>query len=98
MSCYNFNFLHNGSVWICFILESNQEKKLLSLLRSFFVALNSQNNFEVVANNVQFVESKRSQDNGVDVSPPEPKNDPLPELAERLAGFEQMSDDDDIPF
>ena len=59
---------------------------------------NNRTAFEVVANNVQFVESKRSQDNGVDVSPPEPKNDPLPELAERLAGFEQMSDDEDIPF
>ena len=59
---------------------------------------NNRTAFEVVANNVQFVESKRSQDNGVDVSPPEPKNDPLPELAERLAEFEQMSDDEDIPF
>ena len=59
---------------------------------------NNRTAFEVVANNVQFVESKRPQDNGVDVSPPAPDNDPLPELAERLEGFEQMSDDEDLPF
>ena len=59
---------------------------------------NNRTAFEVVANNVQFVESKRPQDNGVDVSPSAPDNDPLPELAERLEGFVQMSDDEDLPF
>ena len=59
---------------------------------------NNRTAFEVVANNVQFVESKRPQDNGVDVSPSAPDNDPLPELAERLEEFQPMSDDEDLPF
>ena len=54
--------------------------------------------FEVVANNVQFVESKRPQGNEEGNSIPAPDNDPLPELAERLEGFVPMSDDEDLPF
>ena len=59
---------------------------------------NNRTAFEVVANNVQFVESKRSQDNGEGNSLPTPENDPLPEFAERLAGFEEISSNEDIPF
>ena len=59
---------------------------------------NNRTAFEVVANNVQFVESKRSQDNGVGNSLPTPENDPLPEFAERLAGFEEISGNDDLLF
>ena len=58
---------------------------------------NNRTAFEVVANNVQFIESKRSQGNEEGNTLPATENDPLPELAERLEGFEQMSDDD-LPF
>ena len=55
--------------------------------------------FEVVANNVQFVESKRPQGNEEGNSIPVTENDPLPELAERLAGFEEVDySDSDTPF
>ena len=55
---------------------------------------NNRTAFEVVANDVQFVEVKR---NSNDVSVP--TNDPLPELAQRIenAGFTESSDDD-LPF
>ena len=59
---------------------------------------NNRTAFEIVANNVQFVESKRSQDNGEDNSLHTTDNDPLPELAERLEGFEDISGDEDLPF
>ena len=59
---------------------------------------NNRTAFEVVANNVQFVESKRPQNNGVDISPSAPENDPLPQFAEHLAGFEEISGDEDLPF
>lgn len=51
--------------------------------------------FEVVVNNVQFVESKKSN---TDVSVN--TNDPLPDLSQRLenAGFTQSDDEDDLPF
>jgi single-strand DNA-binding protein len=58
---------------------------------------NNRTAFEVVANNVQFIESKRSESNGEGNSLPTPENDPLPQLAETLEGF-QMMDDDDLPF
>lgn len=54
--------------------------------------------FEVVANNVQFVESKRPQGNEEGNSIPAPENDPLLDLKDKLEGFEQMSDDEDLPF
>lgn len=59
---------------------------------------NNRTAFEVVANNVQFVESKRPQGNEEGDSIPAPENDPLPEFAERLAGFEEISGDGDLPF
>ena len=59
---------------------------------------NNRTAFEVVAKNVQFVESKRSQDNGEGNSIPTPENDPLNDIKDRLEGFEQMSDDEDSPF
>ena len=58
---------------------------------------NNRTAFEVVANNVQFVESKRPQGNGEGNSIPTLENDPLNEIKDRLEGFEQMSDDD-LPF
>lgn len=56
---------------------------------------NNRTAFEVVANNVQFVESKRATTN-VSVD----GNDPLHDLAQRIenAGFTEVSDDDDLPF
>lgn len=56
---------------------------------------NNRTAFEVVANNVQFVESKR---NNTDVSVP--TNDPLPALAQTInnAFSEVNANDDDLPF
>ena len=59
---------------------------------------NNRTAFEVVANNVQFVESKRSQDNGDSNPLPSPENDPLTQFADNLAGFEEISGDEDLPF
>ena len=60
---------------------------------------NNRSAFEVLANNVQFVEGKR---NSTDVNVATDSPDPLPALAENLqnAGFTQanVSDDDDLPF
>ena len=53
--------------------------------------------FEVVANNVQFVESKRSEGTAEGNSFTTPQNDPLLELKDRLEGFAPM-DDGDCPF
>jgi single-strand DNA-binding protein len=56
--------------------------------------------FEVVVNNVQFVEFKRSESNGEDNSSPTPENDPLPEFSARLSEFQDLGnvDDEDYPF
>ena len=56
--------------------------------------------FEVLANNAQFVESKRSQDNQEDNSLPTPENDPLNQLQDKLNEFRDLGDADDldIPF
>lgn len=59
---------------------------------------NNRTVFEVVANNVQFVESKRPQSNEEGNSKSTPENDPLNELKDKLKVFEQMSDDEDLPF
>ena len=60
---------------------------------------NNRTAFEVLANNVQFVEGKR---NSTDVNVATDSPDPLPALAENLqnAGFTQanISDDDDLLF
>ena len=60
---------------------------------------NNRTAFEVLANNVQFVEGKR---NSTDVNVATDSPDPLPALAENLqnAGFTQanISDDGDWPF
>lgn len=58
---------------------------------------NKRTAFEVVANNVQFVESKRSEGSAEGNSMPTPENDPLPEFAARLDEFEDISDED-CPF
>lgn len=56
---------------------------------------NSRTAFEVVVNNVQFVDSKKTNNNSVDISAP----DPLAQVQENLnvAGF-KTSEDDDLPF
>ena len=61
---------------------------------------NNRTAFEVVANNVQFIESKRPQTNEEGNSLSTPENDPLPEIKERLEGFESLgvATDDDLPF
>ena len=59
---------------------------------------NNRTAFEVVANNVQFVESKRSQGNEEGNSLPTPENDPLVELHNNLEGFQLANEDMDLPF
>ena len=59
---------------------------------------NNRTAFEVIANNVQFVESKRAESNGEGNSLPTAENDLLPQLAERLEEFTEVADDDDLPF
>lgn len=54
---------------------------------------NNRTAFEVVVNNAQFVESKREGNTA-----PTTESDPLPQFEERLAGFEEISGDDDLPF
>lgn len=61
---------------------------------------NNRTAFEVVANNVQFIEFKRPQNNEEGNTLSTPENDPLPEIKERLEGFESLgvSTEDDLPF
>lgn len=59
---------------------------------------NNRTTFEVVANNVHFIDSKRSQSGGEGNSLPTPENDPLPAFAERLEQFQEVQDDGDLPF
>lgn len=54
---------------------------------------NNRTAFEVVANNVQFVESKRSEGAAEGNSSPAPQSDPLDGFSERLDEF-----DGDCPF
>lgn len=59
---------------------------------------NNRTAFEIVANNVHFIDSKRSQSGGEGNSLPTPENDPLPAFAERLERFQEVQDDGDLPF
>lgn len=59
---------------------------------------NNRTAFEVVANNVQFVESKRPQGNEQDNSTPTTDNDPLVEFQDKLDNFEVIAGDEDLPF
>ena len=59
---------------------------------------NNRTAFEVVANNVQFVESKRSEGAAEGNLTTAPKNDPLVEFQGKLDGFDEISGDDDLPF
>ena len=59
---------------------------------------NNRTVFEVIANNVQFVESKRAEGNGEYNSSPAPEEDLLPQIVERLEGFTEIANDDDVPF
>ena len=55
---------------------------------------NNRTAFEVVANEVQFVESKKTETDNV------PESDPLQDVGERLNNFTDMGavGDDDLPF
>lgn len=55
---------------------------------------NNRTAFEVVANNVQFVEFKKADNSSGNNAPVDPENDPLPEFANRLNEFA----DEDCPF
>lgn len=59
---------------------------------------NNRTAFEIVANNVHFVDSKRSQSGGEGNSLPTPQNDPLPAFADKLDQFQEAQDDGDLPF
>ena len=61
---------------------------------------NNRTAFEVVANNVQFVEFKKADNNSDNNAPVDPENDPLNQLQDRLNEFQDLgnADDEDIPF
>lgn len=59
---------------------------------------NNRTAFEVIANNVQFIETKRSESNGEANSLPTPQNDPLVELQGRLDDFTEVGSSEDLPF
>ena len=61
---------------------------------------NNRTAFEVVANNVQFVEFKKSDNNSDNNAPVDPENDPLNQLQDRLNEFQDLGnvDDEDYPF
>ena len=56
---------------------------------------NNRTMFEVVANNVHFVDSKKDAKPSVDVNP---DADPLKSFADRNSDFVEMSGGDDLPF
>jgi single-strand DNA-binding protein len=58
---------------------------------------NNRTAFEVLANNVQFADFGKKEDKpNADV---DPANDPLPQFAEHISGFQEVADlDDDLPF
>lgn len=61
---------------------------------------NNRTAFEVVANNVQFVEFKKADNNSDNNAPIDPENDPLNQLQDKLNEFQDLGnvDDEDIPF
>lgn len=59
---------------------------------------NNRTAFEVVANNVQFIESKRSEASTEGNSLPTSQNDPLVEFQGKLDRLEEISSEDDLPF
>ena len=61
---------------------------------------NNRTAFEVVANNVQFVEFKKADNNSDNNAPVDPENDPLNQVQDRLNEFEDLGNvaDEDIPF
>jgi single-strand DNA-binding protein len=59
---------------------------------------NNRTVFEVIANNVQFIESKRSESNEESNSLPTTENDPLTLIHGRLEEFTEVATDDDLPF
>lgn len=48
---------------------------------------NKRTSFEVIADNASILESKKSEE-----------SDPLPEFADKLSGFEELSTESDLPF
>ena len=61
---------------------------------------NNRTAFEVVANNVQFVEFKKADNNSDNNAPIDPENDPLNQLQDKLNEFEDLGNvsDEDLPF
>ena len=59
---------------------------------------NNRTAFEVVANNVQFVESKRTDGNEEGKVSPQTETDPLVDFQSKLDGFEVIAGDEDLPF
>ena len=61
---------------------------------------NNRTAFEVVANNVQFVEFKKADNNSDNNAPVDPENDPLNQLQDKLNEYQDLGnvDDEDYPF
>lgn len=56
---------------------------------------NNRTAFEVVIDNVHFVESKKESKTDVNINP---QNDPLPSFSEHLQNLNEVSSNDDLPF
>ena len=56
---------------------------------------NNRTAFEVVIDNVHFVESKKEAKTDVNINP---QNDPLPSFSEHLKNLNEVSSNDDLPF
>jgi single-strand DNA-binding protein len=61
---------------------------------------NNRTAFEVVANNVQFVEFKKADNNSDNNAPVDPENDSLNQVQDRLNEFQDLGNvyDEDLPF
>jgi single-strand DNA-binding protein len=61
---------------------------------------NNRTAFEVVANNVQFVEFKKADNGSDNDAPVDSENDPLNQVQDRLNEFQDLgnADDEDVPF
>lgn len=61
---------------------------------------NNRTAFEVVANNVQFVEFKKADNNSDNNAPVDPENDPLNQLQDKLNEFDDLGNvgDEDYSF
>lgn len=56
---------------------------------------NNRTAFDIIAHSVMFLEKKKEDKPSADV---DPANDPLPQFADSLSGFQEVDPDEDCPF